>query len=187
MSGNLLSKIPVFSDLPEHELEHLQSTLQVKTLKPGEILFREGDIGEHFYVLMEGELEILLGVETDDELLLNKIGAGEYLGEMSLVLPGGERTATARASQEAVLLSMSRDEFNELLEHHPMLVKSLVRVLSERLGMTNDATFRDLTEKNRQLQKAYDELKAAQEQLIEKDHREFFLEDSSGKILPELF
>jgi serine phosphatase RsbU (regulator of sigma subunit) len=189
MGANLLSKIPVFSDLPEDELEHLQNTLEVKTLKPGEILFREGDVGEHFYVLMEGELEILLGVETDDELLLNKIGAGEYLGEMSLVLPGGARTATARASQKAVLLSMSRDEFNELLEHHPMLVKSLVRVLSERLGMTNDATFRDLTEKNRQLQKAYDELKAAQEQLIEKERLERELQVAASiqlSILPDV-
>jgi CRP-like cAMP-binding protein len=108
MSDNFLSKIPVFSDLPEDELDHLQSMLQVKTLQPGEILFREGEIGEHFYVLTEGELEILLGIGTEEELLLNMLGPGEYLGEMSLVLPGGERTATARAREKAVLLSMSR-------------------------------------------------------------------------------
>lgn len=172
MSSNLLARIPVFSDLPEHELDHLQSTLQVKTLEPGEILFREGEVGEHFYILTEGELEILLGIGTEEELVLNVLGQGEYLGEMSLIVPGGERTATARAKERAVLLSMSRDEFNALLEQHPALVRSLVRVLSERLGSTNDATYRDLTEKNRQLQKAYDELKAAQVQLIEKERLE---------------
>ena len=189
MSTNLLAKIPVFSDLPEAELDHLQSTLQVKTLQPGEVLFREGEQGEHFYVLTDGKLDILLGVGTKEELLLNTLGPGEYLGEMSLVLPGGERTATARAQGKAVVLSMSRDEFSALLEEHPVLVKSLVRVLSERLGSTNDATYRDLTEKNRQLQKAYDELKTAHEQLIEKERMERELKVAANiqlSILPDV-
>jgi len=189
MSANVLSNIPVFRDLPKSDLDHLQSMLEVITLQPGEILFREGEIGEHFYVLTEGELEILLGIGTNEELLLNTLGPGEYLGEMSLVLPGGERTATARAREKSMLLSMSRDEFNELLEQQPMLVKSLVRVLSERLGSTNDATYRDLTEKNRQLQKAYDELKAAHEQLIEKERLERELEVAANiqiSILPDV-
>lgn len=189
MSTNLLSKIPVFSDLPEDEQIHLQGMLQVKTLEPGEILFREGELGEYFYILTDGELEILLGVGTREELLLNTLGPGEYLGEMSLIIPGGERTATARARQKATLLAMSRDEFNALLEHYPMLVQSMVRVLSERLDSTNDATFRDLTEKNRQLQIAYDELKAAQEQLIEKERLERELEVAANiqiSILPDV-
>ena len=68
MKTNLLSQIPVFSDLPVEELDHLQSTLQVKYLQRGEILFREGDQGEHFYVVTDGKLEILLGAETQEEL-----------------------------------------------------------------------------------------------------------------------
>ena len=189
MSTNLLSNIPVFSDLPEDEQLHLQSTLQVINLQPGEILFREGEVGEHFYILTEGELDVLLGIDTHEELVLNTIKPGEYLGEMSLIVPGGERTATARAKEKSALLAMSRDEFNILLEQHPMLVQSMVRVLSERLGSTNDATYRDLTEKNRQLQQAYDELKAAQEQLIEKERLERELEvaaDIQISILPDV-
>lgn len=188
MSTNLLSKIPVFNDLPEADQLHLQNTLQVKALKPGEILFREGEVGEHFYIVINGELEILLGIGTEDELILNIIGPGEYLGEMSLIVPGGERTATARAKGNVKLFAMSRDEFNTLLEQHPMLVQSMVHVLSERLGSTNEATFRDLREKNQQLQKAFDELKAAQEQLIEKERLERELEvaaDIQMSILPD--
>jgi sigma-B regulation protein RsbU (phosphoserine phosphatase) len=188
MSTNLLSKIPVFSDLPEKDQIHLQNTLQVKALTPGEILFREGDVGEHFYIVINGELEILLGIGTEDELILNVIGPGEYLGEMSLIVPGGERTATARAKGNVTLFAMSRDEFNTLLEQHPMLVQSMVHVLSERLGSTNESTFRDLREKNQQLQKAFDELKAAQEQLIEKERLERELEvaaDIQMSILPD--
>ena len=189
MNTNLLSKIPLFSDLPDDELDHLQNMLKTKSLEPGEILFREGQRGEHFYILTDGELEILLGAETKEELILNKLGPGEYLGEMSLIVPGGERTATARASQMTTLLAMSRDEFNALIEHYPILSKSMVRVLSNRLDSTNYATFRDLTEKNRQLQKAYNELKAAQEQLIEKERLERELEVAANiqiSILPDV-
>ncbi len=172
MKSNLLANIPLFHDLPISELEHLQSTMQVRHLESGEILFREGQIGRHFYVIADGQLEILMGAETPEELVLNVIGTGEYLGEMSLIVPDGERSATARARVKTVLLSMSRDEFTALLEHHPLLAQSMVSVLSERLESTNVATFRDLTEKNRALQKAYNELKAAQEQLIEKERLE---------------
>ncbi|MBN1452032.1 MAG: SpoIIE family protein phosphatase [Anaerolineales bacterium] len=189
MNTNLLSKIPLFSVLPVNELDHMQAMLQVKTLQPGEILFREGEPGEHFYILTNGELEILLGAETNEELLLNILGPGEYLGEMSLIVPGGERTATARASKESVLLAMSRDEFTSLIEQYPVLAQSMVRVLSNRLDSTNFATFRDLTEKNRQLQNAYDELKAAQEQLIEKERLERELKvaaDIQLSILPDV-
>jgi sigma-B regulation protein RsbU (phosphoserine phosphatase) len=189
MNTNLLAKIPLFSALPVDELDHLQGMLQVKTLQPGEILFREGEPGEHFYILTDGKLEILLGAETKEELLLNTLGPGEYLGEMSLIIPGGERTATARASKKAVLLAMSRDEFNALLKLYPVLSQSMVRVLSKRLDSTNYATFRDLTEKNRQLQKAYDELKDAQEQLIEKERLERELKvaaDIQISILPDV-
>jgi len=65
----------------------------------------------------------------------------------------------------------------------------MVRVLSNRLDSTNYATFRDLTEKNRQLQKAYDELKAAQEQLIEKERLERELQVAANiqiSILPDV-
>jgi phosphoserine phosphatase RsbU/P len=189
MNPNLLSKIPLFSVLPVDELDHLQSMLQTKTLQPGEILFREGEPGEHFYILSDGELEILLGAETSEELILNTLGPGEYLGEMSLIVPGGERTATARARKKALLLAMSRDEFNELIKQYPVLAQSMVRVLSKRLDSTNYATFRDLTEKNRELQKAYDELKAAQEQLIEKERLERELQVAANiqfSILPDV-
>jgi serine phosphatase RsbU (regulator of sigma subunit) len=60
----------------------------------------------------------------------------------------------------------------DLLERHPLLATAMMRVLSQRLDATNISSFRDLTEKNRQLQKAYDELKAAQAQLIEKERLE---------------
>jgi phosphoserine phosphatase RsbU/P len=162
--------------------------LDVVNLNSGDILFHEGDPGEHLYVVIEGELEILLAPDTDNELILNMIQAGEYIGEMSLIQPGGLRTASARARGNVVLLSMNRDQFQGLLQRHPELSSTMIGVLSQRLDNTNAATFRDLTEKNKQLQKAFDELKAAQEQLIEKERMERELKvaaDIQMSILPD--
>jgi len=189
MPVNLLAHIPFFTDLPEEELDRLVMELDVVNLNSGEILFREGDPGEHLYVVVNGELEILMAPSTDDELILNILHEGEYLGEMSLIQPGGHRTASARARGNVVLLSMSRKQFRDLLQRHPELSNAMVGVLSQRLDNTNVSTFRDLTEKNRQLQQAFDELKAAQEQLIEKERLERELKvaaDIQMSILPDV-
>ena len=171
MSVNLLAKIPFFAGLPEKELDRLTTEMEVVNLEPGEILFLEGDPGEHLYIVVKGILEILKAPNTEDELILNTIPEGEYIGEMSLTT-GAPRTASVRARGEVVLLSLSRKQFKNLLHEHPELASTMVNVLSYRLDNTNVATFRDLTEKNHQLQKAYDELKAAQEQIIEKERLE---------------
>ena len=187
--SNLLARIPLFADLPEAELDLLVTRLQVVNLNPRDLLFREGDAGEHFYVVANGELEILRAAGQPEELLLNTIGEGQYLGEMSLIMPGGQRTADVRARTDATLLVITRAEFDDLLTRFPVLAYSMVRVSSERLDNTNTTTFRDLTEKNRQLQKAYDELKAAQELLIEKERLERELQVAAEiqvSILPDV-
>lgn len=189
MTVNLLARIPFFTDLPPEELDRLIAELDVVNLGSGDILFREGDPGEHLYIVVNGKLEILMAPDTDDELILNVLHEGEYLGEMSLIQPGGHRTASARARGNVVLLSMSRIQFRDLLKRHPELSAAMVSVLSQRLDNTNISTFRDLTEKNRQLQKAFDELKAAQEQLIEKERLERELKvaaDIQMSILPDV-
>lgn len=210
MSSNLLGRIPFFTDLPDDELVRLQSELQVVNLKPGEILFREGQPGEHLYIVISGELEILMNPGTDNELILNVVHKEEYVGEMSLLQPDGQRTTSARARGDVVLLSLSRSQFRELLQRHPELARPMVSVLSQRLVNTNVQTVRvyseknrqlqsandelkaaqgQLTERNRQLQKAIDELRAAQEQLIEKERMERELKVASDiqmSILPDV-
>jgi len=185
---NLLSKIPLFANLPDTELDHILTALDVREMKDRDILFREGDPGEHFYVVMRGELEVLMAEGKAEEMLLNVLGVGEYFGEMSLILPGGHRTASVRARGDSTLLSMSRIQFSDLTKKYPELSHAMVRVLSQRLDAANTQTFRDLTEKNRQLQTAYDELKAAQAQLIEKERLERELQvaaDIQLSILPD--
>ncbi len=172
MTPELLRQIPFFSDLPEQEIQYLAQNMRVKHLRPGEMLFHEGDPGDALFLVVEGELHVLLGAGTADEKVMAQRRPGEYVGEMSLVLPGGKRTASVRATQESKLWVLTRADFEALLQRQPGQIYSLARILSERLDASNTATFHEIVAKNRQLQQAYDDLKAAQEQIIAKEKLE---------------
>jgi len=168
----LFKKVPLLSDLPRNELDYLAATLQIVNLAAGEVLFLEGQPGESLYIILEGQLQVLLALGTPDERQLAVFGPGEFIGEMSLLIPGRARTASVRAGKDSRLWKMTRADFDGLLIRQPKLAFTIVQTLTKRLDYTTTLSFHDLQEKNRQLQKAYDELKAAQLQIIEKERLE---------------
>jgi sigma-B regulation protein RsbU (phosphoserine phosphatase) len=184
----LFKRIPILSDLPSSELDYLASTLQIVKLDSGEVLFHEEEKGDSLFIVLEGELEVLLGLGHPDEKVMAKLGPGEFIGEMSLLIPGRARTASIRAKVAAKLWRMTRVDFDALLLRQPKLADTMVRTLTRRLDATNSAAFRELQEKNRMLQKAYDDLKVAQVQIIEMERLERELQVAAEiqiSILPQ--
>jgi len=167
-----LTKVPLFANLPQLELEHLAETLQPHEFAQGTLVMREGESDEHIYILLEGEVEVIKALGTPDERLLAIRPSGSLFGEMSLFLPQRSHTASVRAHTPANVLEMTRQDFDRLLHRYPTLVYDMVRQMSRYLVDTENATILDLREKNRQLIQAYQELKAAQEQLIIKERLE---------------
>jgi sigma-B regulation protein RsbU (phosphoserine phosphatase) len=189
MDETAFLRIPLFQNIPKPDLVKMVDELPIETYRPRDYLFRDGDPGENLYVVIEGALEIVLAADSPDEMLLKTCGPGEYVGEMGLILADGKRTATVRAKTETRTWVMSRAKFVQILQRWPVIAYAMVDILSQRLDATNDATFRDLTEKNHALQKAYDELKEAQTQLIEKERLERELKvaaDIQLSILPDV-
>ena len=185
---DLLRRVPLLNELPQAELENLAATLEVVEVEPAQVLFSENDPGDSLYIVIRGDLDVVMGMGTRDEKVVAKLGPGEFVGEMSLLLPGGMRTAGVRASQLTQLWRMTRSDFDALLLRQPRMAYSMVRTQSRRLDATTLSSFRDLQEKNRQLQQAYDELKAAQAQIIEKERLERELQVAAQiqtSILPQ--
>ena len=184
----LFKKVPLLSDLPRIEIDYLAATLKVVTLAAGEVLFREGEPGESLFIILEGRLEVVLALGTPDERRLATFGSGEFIGEMSLLIPGRARTASVRAVDASRLWLMTHADFDGLLVRQPKLAYTIVQTLTKRLDTTTTLSFHDLQEKNRQLQQAYDELKAAQAQIIEKERLEHELKVAANiqiSILPQ--
>jgi phosphoserine phosphatase RsbU/P len=185
---NLFKKVPIFSDLPQGELETLSTTLEIVELENGQVLFCENEPGDSLYIVIEGQLEIIMGMDTSDERRLTLLGAGEFVGEMALLIPGRARTASVRALKAARLWKMTDKDFEALLYRQPKLAYTMVATLTRRLDSTTMSSFHDLQTKNHQLQQAYDELKAAQAQLVEKERIERELQlaaEIQVSILPQ--
>jgi serine phosphatase RsbU (regulator of sigma subunit) len=94
------------------------------------------------------------------------------VGELSLFSPGGQHTASVRAYTRLQVLEMTRTDFDALLHRHPSLAYAMVQTLGVRLIEAESGTIRDLRQKNQQLALAYQELAAAQAQVIEKEKLE---------------
>jgi len=169
MVNSFLSAIPLFSTLPPTELDALAASLNEKIYPAQTVLLSEGECGDKFFIVLDGQIAILKAMGSDDERLLGLRGVGEFIGEMSLLNRDGRRTASARVHTDARLLEMTRADFDALLTRVPTIAYEMLRVLSARLDEAHNNAIAELMERNRELAEAYLELQAAQEQIIEKE------------------
>lgn len=182
------STIPLFASLPAEEISHLEATLPASGCPSGKVLFHEGHSDDKFYILLEGQVEVVKSLGRPEERIQGVRTAGNLLGEMSLFSQDGCHTASVRSLTPLRLLKVTRTELDALLHRQPQLAYELFRLLSKRLEESENITILDLKEKNQRLREAYQELKAAQEQIIEKEKLEKELEISrqiQQSILPE--
>jgi serine phosphatase RsbU (regulator of sigma subunit) len=163
------AQVPLLAGLPRHELVYRAETLRQVSIPAGAVLMREGEPGDRCYVVLDGQVEIVKALGTADERLLSRYGAGELFGEMSLLNPDHRRSASVRTQLPALLLEITRNDFDALLARQPTFAYEMGRMLSRRLRDTVDATIRDLQAKNRELIEAYQALQAAQLETVEKE------------------
>lgn len=170
--ASLIAKIPLFAGLPRAELERLAETLQPRQFESGSLMIKEGESDEHFYILLDGQVEVIKALGTPDERQLAIRPSGTLFGEMSLFDPQGCHTASVRALTPAFALEMTRKDFDTMLHRRPSMAYDMVRQMSRRLEETENATILNLREKNQLLIEAYQELQAAQAQLVIKERLE---------------
>ena len=98
----------------------------------GTRLVTQGESPEFFYVIRSGKVKVFRetadGIRTD----LTELGQGTYFGEVALVT-GQPRTASVEAMEESLLIKVSKDEFDHLLDHNPQLARHIIHQLSQWL------------------------------------------------------
>jgi CRP/FNR family cyclic AMP-dependent transcriptional regulator len=100
-------------------------------LAPCDSFFREGDKGDKMYVLLEGEMEIVLG-----DFVLETARPGTLVGEMALI-DDSPRTATAAAKTRCRLAEIDRRRFHFLVQQTPHFATSVMKTLADRLRHMN--------------------------------------------------
>jgi MFS family permease len=124
----LLRRVSFFGPLPFAVVEHLASTLQVATYEPGDVIIREGEPGEHFYLIAAGRASAGKGSEH-----LSEMGPGDSFGEIAL-LRNIPRTATVTAISNLEVRILARDEFLAAATGNPESVCGADEVVSTRLS-----------------------------------------------------
>lgn len=160
---------PFLSVLTSEEAAAVTGSLARAAFAPGTIFVREGMPGDCAYILLAGSVEVVKALGTADERSFGLRGPGDMIGEMSLLDPDETRSASVRAVTPVTALIVTSQHLEPLLQQFPALSLQLLRNLSRRLRTSENATIRDLQEKNSRLNQAYLELKAAQQKIVEQE------------------
>lgn len=126
---SLLGASEAFSSASRQALESLVDSGEVRTIEPGNELIRQGATGESIWLLLEGDLEVLVGAETANRIQ----GRGEVLGEISAVSHSAA-TATVVARTEGSALCIPHQALNKAMENDPDLAASMLRSMAKYLG-----------------------------------------------------
>lgn len=125
-----LAATPLFAGLSEPQLEALISRIDLMTLAPGQVLFREGEHGDSLYVISDGEVVVEAAGPPRVEPAM--LGAGAFFGEVTLITDH-PRMATVTAQTMVEALRIDRDALAFVVARHPEVVTALLRFVRDRL------------------------------------------------------
>jgi CRP/FNR family cyclic AMP-dependent transcriptional regulator len=124
----LIKKVPLFAGCSKGELEEIAHIADEIDLREGKEMTQQGSRGREFFVLLEGEADV-----TKDGKNINKLGAGDFFGEIALV-SDSPRTATVTATSPVRALVITDRSFRRLLDEQPEIQRKVLVALAERLA-----------------------------------------------------
>ncbi len=124
----LLRSISIFSALPAPSLEGIARDLEALTVSQGTVVIKEGERGDNYYAVAEGEL-----VVSRDRQFLRTVSRGDGFGEIALIrdVP---RQATVTAATDASLYTLDRDLFVQAVTGHATTISTVGKVIARHLG-----------------------------------------------------
>jgi hypothetical protein len=128
----LLRRVPLLADLSPADLKRVAAIASEHHFLDGEIIFEQDDPGEEMYVVVSGEVRVLVKNEQLENKEVARRKAGETVGEMS-VISGSLRSATLAAAGDVHLLCLDQKSFEGLLRERPEVSLAVMRMLCERL------------------------------------------------------
>src|ERR1700744_5394798 len=108
--NDIISGVPIFSFLGRNEIAAVQELFVESTHQKGDFICHEGEEGHTFHIILDGELEVVVG-QAEKTRVLAVLKKGDFFGEMAL-LQGGKRTASVVAARRARLVTLDRAAFN---------------------------------------------------------------------------
>ena len=134
--SDLLLRVPLFREMSPELLQDLARRLRPVRFRAGTAVFHVDDVGSMLYIVVQGAVKIFVPARDGREVLLAILRSGDVFGEMSL-LDDDRRSASATTMDDTEMLSLSRQDFQQVLTRYPDACRALVGVLVRRLRQTN--------------------------------------------------
>lgn len=115
---SFLAKVPLLANMDSYERSQLADALKVEIVSDGSVIFKQGDVGNKFYILEDGE-----AVATKGGQEVMQYASGDYFGELALIR-NQPRAATVTAKKEAKLLSVDSRSFKRLLNVNDLMQRA---------------------------------------------------------------
>ncbi|MGH3085696.1 MAG: cyclic nucleotide-binding domain-containing protein [Rubrobacteraceae bacterium] len=120
-------------DMDSNSLGIASSKLERETFAPGEVIVKQGDPADKFYIITRGQVEVLRDQPNEEEILVSRLGEGQYFGEIGL-MHGGKRTATVRAAGGVETMTLDRNTFGGLVDDSERSRAEFDRIARQRIG-----------------------------------------------------
>ena len=135
--GYRLSQIPLFSSLSNSEFRQLETKIRLAEFKKGDWIYREGEDGRAFHIIVSGRVKIYKKTDSGAERAISTLCRGEHFGEVAL-LTDSSRTVSAQAQNDALILQIDKDDFKDILETIPAISLHLNRMMGIRLSRQSE-------------------------------------------------
>ncbi|MCC3144468.1 Crp/Fnr family transcriptional regulator [Halanaerobium sp. Z-7514] len=143
---SIVKDIPFFSSLTNSEIELIDQIVIKRTFKKGEYIFFEGEKGDKFYIIEEGQVKLIKMIANGDEQILNIFSKNDIIAEI-VAFDKGNYPASAVTMSKTRVLVFEQERLEELILDHPQIAVKLLREMSHRLRRAQE-NVRDLALKD---------------------------------------
>jgi uncharacterized membrane protein len=127
-----LGDVALFSEMDDQEVAEIRSIMDELRFKPGQTIMHEGELGDLFYIITEGEVQVTIRDAGGQDVVLHDLGPGGFFGELSM-LTSEPRSARVRAMDNVTVLALERNEFFTFLQKRPSAAIDVLVELGGRL------------------------------------------------------
>lgn len=137
VTGTRLMQVPLLSGMTEDSLGTIAERFSSQVIPKDRYIFRQGDLGEAFYIVVKGQVEVLVATDGKEERKAI-LEDGDFFGELAL-LDAKPRNASVRTLSSTLMLSLQRQHFERFLERQPALRATIEeKARSRRLSDDSD-------------------------------------------------
>ncbi len=125
-----LRMVPLFTHLGDDLFNEILNRVVLISVPEGEVIFKEGDQGDAFFLIRDGEVNVYRNV-GDEKKVVALLSDGQFFGEMAL-LSDETRNATIEASKQTELVKLSRNDFLDIVKRDKVMVEELSQIIEQR-------------------------------------------------------